>query len=100
MTHLLFFPQKSSCYKYKHTYLYHDISLLEYKVLSQWSLAAASSRLPALQEHKYFQTFFFKNFICISFPFSFPSLDKTQINKNAFQEWHEQVLISNIFIFL
>lgn len=70
MTHLLFFPQKSSCYKYKHTYLYHNISLLEYKVFSQWTVIEASSRLLALQAHKYF-LFFFTLFV---FLFLFHSL--------------------------
>lgn len=74
------FSQKSSCYKYKHTYLYHNINLLEYKVFSQWTVIEASSRLFALQARKYFQTFlllysyFFS--ILIPFPVQNPSKQK------------------------
>lgn len=72
-THVLFFPQKSSCYKYKHTYLYHNINLLEYKVFSQRTVIEASSRLLASQVHKYFQRFISFTLFVVFFHFcSFP----------------------------
>lgn len=59
ITYLLHFLQKSSGYKHKHKHLCHDISLLEDKVLSQWTLIAATGRLSALQALKHFQIYIF-----------------------------------------
>ena len=86
MTHLLFFPQKSSCYKYKHTYLYHNINLLQYKVFSQWTVIEASNRLLALQAHKYFQTFISFTLFVFLFHFHSPPCTKPKQTKRIFKK--------------
>lgn len=86
MTHLLFFSLQTSWYKYKHSYLHHDISLLEYKVFSRWTVIETSSRLLALQAYKHFPTFI--SFTVFVFLFHFHSLSciKPKLAKRFFKE--------------
>lgn len=83
---LLFFSLQTSWYKYKHSYLHHDISLLEYKVFSRWTVIETSSRLLALQAYKHFQTFI--SFTVFVFLFHFHSLSctKPKLAKRFFKE--------------